>query len=148
VDEAEQPELRVPLDVARSGFPAICAITGETADGAIPVQLGRSATKWKAHTIRVPLSERVFKKWSRRRSIHIKARVVAAVLASVAIVITFRNATLGLSILAVAVAVHLVDLWGERTSEALQPSLERDGDELVITGVHATFAAAVEETIH
>jgi len=141
----EELELRVPLQDARAGrFPPVCAMTGDPADGAIPLKLERSATKWKAHTVRVPLSEAVFKKWSRRRSIHIKGRAVAAVLASVAIVICFRNATLGLGVLAVAAAVHLADLWGERTSGALQPTLVRERDELVLHGVHPDFIAAVE----
>ncbi len=137
--------VRVPLQAARDGrFPPVCAMTGNPADGAIPLKLDRSATKWKAHTVRVPLSEPVFKKWSRRRSIHIKGRAVAAVLASIAIVICFRNAALGLSVLAVAALVHIADLWGERTSAALQPALERDRDELVLHGVHPAFAEALD----
>ena len=147
-DEGFGVELRVPLQAARDGrFPPVCAMTGEAADGAIPLKLDRSATKWKAHTVRVPLSEAVFKKWSRRRSVHIKGRAVAAVLASIAIVICFRNATLGLAVLAVAGLVHIADLWGERTSAALQPTLVREKDELLLQGVHPDFAEATEASL-
>lgn len=151
-DEAEQGsgvEIRMPLQAARDGrFPPVCAMTGAPADGAIPLKLDRSVTKWKAHTVRVPLSEAVFTKWSRRRSLHIKGRAVAAVLASVAIVICFRNAGLGLAVLAVAALVHLADLWGERASATLQPTLVRERDELVLQGVHPDFAAAMEASTH
>jgi hypothetical protein len=145
--EGSGVEVRMPMQAARDGrFPPVCAMTGTPADGAIPLKLDRSATKWKAHTVRIPLSEAIFKKWSRRRSVHIKGRVVAAVLASIAIVICFRNAGLGLSILAVAGLVHVADLWGERTSAALEPTLARERDELVLHGVHPDFAAAMERT--
>ncbi len=140
-------EVVVPLAVAKEGFPAICAVTGNVADGAIPVRVGRSVTRWKSPTVRIPLSEPVFVRWSRRKNIHIKARALASVLTAVAIVIAFRNAALGLSVLAVAVVIHLVDLWAERTVDSLEPTLERIGTDVKVSGVHERFAVAVRETV-
>ena len=137
----------LPLRQAVDGFPAICAMTGEAADGAIPLRVGRSITKWRAPTVRVPLSEPVFKKWSRRQNVHIKARAAASVLTALAVVIAFRNAGLGVSLLVVAVGIHLVDLWAERTSRESQPQLERRGTDLAMLGVHERFAKAVAETV-
>lgn len=138
----------VPLDIAKEGFPAICAVTGERADGAVPLRLGRSWQRWGSPTIRVPLSESVFKKWSRRQNIHIKARGLASVLTAIGIVIAFRNGALGIAVVAVALVIHLLDLWAERTTGDFQPELERRGSDLALLGVHERFATAVRETVH
>lgn len=141
-------EVVVPLRVAREeGFPAICAITGERADGAVPLRVDRSWKAWRSTTIRVPLSEPVFVKWSRRQNIHIKARALASVLTAVGIVIAFRNGVMGIGIVAVALVVHLLDLWAERTTDDFQPTLERRGTDLALVGVHERFAVAVSETV-
>lgn len=141
-------EVVVPLRVAQEGLPAICAITGERADGAVPLRLDRSWKRWGSPTVRVPLSEPVFKKWSRRQNIHIKARGLASVLTAIGIIIAFRNGALGIAVVAVALAVHLVDLWAERTTGDFRPELQRRGGELTISGVHERFATAVSETVH
>ena len=138
-------EVVVPLKVAAAGFPAICAMTGEQADGAMPLRVGRSLKRWSSPEIRIPLSEQVFTRWSRRQNIHIKARGLASLLTAVGVVIAFRNGALAAGILAIAIAVHLLDLWAERGAKAAQPVLERQGTELKISGVHPNFASAVTE---
>lgn len=140
-------EVSLPLKVAQEGLPAICAMTGERADGAIPVPVGRSATRWRSPVVRIPLSEPVFKKWSRRESIHIKARGLASILTAVGVVIAFRNAGLALGVLAVGVAIHLLDLWAERGAAESRPAISRDGSHIVLSGVHERFATAVNETL-
>lgn len=141
-------EVVVPLRLARDeGFPAICAITGERADGAVPLHVDRSWKRWRSPTIRVPLSDPVFVKWSRRQNIHIKARALASVLTAVGIVVAFRNGLMGVAIVAVALLVHLLDLWAERTIGDFQPTLERRGNDLALVGVHERFAVAVAETV-
>lgn len=140
-------EVVVPLATATKGLPAICAITGGTADGAIPLRVGRSITKWKAPVVRMPMSEAIFTRWSRRKGIHIKARAIASVLTAIAVVLTFRSPTVGLSVLAVAIAAHLVDLWAARTSSAVEPRLERQGHDVRISRVHRAFADAVAQTV-
>jgi hypothetical protein len=142
-------EVTVPLRQALDeGFPAICAVTGERADGAITLRVGRSWKRWGAPPVRIPLSEPVFKKWAARQNIHIKARAVASVLTAIGVVIAFRNGLLALAVIAIAVAVHLIDLWAERTVHDLQPTLEREGGELMLVGVHERFAEVVRETVH
>lgn len=139
----------VPLRLATdSGFPAICAITGERADGAVSIRLDRSVTRWRSPTVRIPMSAPIFKKWSTRRNIYIKARAFASVLTAVGIIIAFRNGLLGLAVVAIALAVHLVDLWADRTTYNFQPVLERRGQDLALLGVHERFATAVSETVH
>ncbi len=139
-------EVRVPLKHAQEGFPAICAMTGETADGAIALPVGRSLTRWRSPSIRVPLSEPIFVRWSRRQNVHIKARGIASVLTAVGVVIAFRNATLAIGVLLVAIAIHLLDLWAERGAASSRPVVERDGSIVVLRGVHDAFATAVDET--
>lgn len=138
-------EVVVPLSVATGGLPAICAITGGSADGAMSVRVGRTITRWNAPVVRVPLSEPVFKRWSKRKNLHIKARFVASVLTAVAIVVAFRNGALGIGLLAVAVLIHLVDLWAERQVNNLEPQFERRGSDVAISGIHEKFAKAVTE---
>ena len=147
-DQPEGGSVTVPMAVALDGFPAICAITGRPADGAIPLRVNRSATRWKAQKIRIPMSEAVFSRWSSRRNIQIKARWFSALLTVVGIVVAIRNAGLGIAILAGALAVHLVDLWAERSVGQLEPTIERVGGEVRVSGVHDAFAAAVRETVH
>lgn len=142
---ADAGEVTVPLATALDGLPSICAITGEAADGAVPLRVGRSLTRWNAPVVRMPMSEPIFERWSKRKNIHIKARAVASVLTAVAVVLTFRNAAIGLSVLAVAVAIHLIDLWAERTSNEVEPQIDRDGSNIRISGVHAKFAKALTE---
>jgi hypothetical protein len=138
----------VPLRHAvESGFPAICAITGGTADGAVALRVGRTWKRWNSPKVRVPLSEPIFDKWTMRQNIHIKARALASVLTAIGVVIAFRNGLLAISVLAVAVVIHLVDLWAERTVGNFQPTLTRRGTELVLSGVHPRFAEAVDETV-
>lgn len=142
-------EVSVPLRQAvDQGFPAVCAITGERADGAITLRVGRSWKRWGAPAIRIPLSEPVFKKWAARQNIHIKARALASVLTAIGVVIAFRNGFLALGVIAVAVVVHLVDLWAERSINDFQPTLQREAEVLMVAGVHERFAEVVRETVH
>jgi len=120
-------------------------MTGERADGAVAMRVGRSWSRWRSTSIKVPLSEPVFKRWSRRQNIHIKARGVASVLTALGVILAFRNATIAIAILAVAVGIHLVDLWAERTGGEARPDLERDGANLHFRRVHERFAQAVGE---
>ncbi len=142
-------EVVLPLRLAtETGLPAICAVTGERADGAVSLRLDRSWKRWSSPTVKVPLSDPIFKKWSSRRNVYIKARALASVLTAVGIVIAFRNGLLGLTVVAVALAVHLLDLWADRTSYDFQPVLERRGQDLALLGVHQHFADAVDEIVH
>ena len=138
-------EVSLPLREAQAGLPTVCAITGNQAHGAVSMRVGRTWTRWNSPSVKVPLSEPVFVKWSRRKNIHIKARAIASVLTAVAIVLTFRTALVGLAVLAVAVAVHLVDLWADRTGKQFQPELLREGSTLELRGVHDRFAEAIVE---
>ncbi len=146
-DDVDGASVVVPLAIATQGLPAICAITGHAADGAIPLRVGRSLTKWRAPVVRVPLSEEIFTKWSRRKNIHIKGRGLASIVTAAGVVVAFRNGLLAAAILAVAVAIHLVDLWAERTANAVEPQLERQGSDVRISGVHESFAKAVSQTV-
>ncbi|MGI9605542.1 MAG: hypothetical protein ACR2P0_05325 [Acidimicrobiales bacterium] len=138
-------EVRVPLADAEAGrLPAICAISGKKAGGAAPMRLSRSLRHPGGKTIRVPLSDAVFTRWSRRQNIHIKARTFASILTALAVVVAFRNGFLAIGFLAAAVAVHLLDLWAERTSRDLRPEAEREKDQVVLRGVHPRFIDAVE----
>lgn len=134
----------VSLAVATKGLPDVCAITGKPADGAIPLKVGRSLTKWNAPVVRVPLSDSIFTRWSRRKNIHIKGRGIASALAVVGVAVAFRNGALAVAILAVALAIHLVDMWAERTANEVEPQLERQGGDVRISGVHENFVQAVE----
>ena len=100
----------IPLKTAQDGLPAICAVTGEPADGAIPIKVGRTKTRWRAPEVRVPLSEDVFKKWSRRQNLHIKGRGIFSLLLVIGVVLAFRSALPAFAVLGVALAIHLVDL--------------------------------------
>lgn len=135
----------IPLKTAQDGLPAICAITGGRADGAIPMQVGRTLTRWKAPEVRVPLSEEIFTKWSRRQNIHIKGRGFASLLTAVGVVLAFRATLPALAVLAVATAIHLVDLWAERAVKDYRPDLQRDGSSLEVRRVHERFATALVE---
>ncbi len=145
--EHESEEVSIPLKVAQAGLPSICAMTGEQADGAIPVPVGRSLTRWRSPVVRIPLSEPVFVRWSRRENIHIKARGVASVLTAVGVVIAFRNGALAAGVLAVAIAIHLIDLWAERGASQSRPGVRREGANVVLSGVHDRFATAVNESV-
>lgn len=141
-------EVVLPLRHATDvGFPAVCAMTGVRADGAVSIRVDRSWKRWSSPSLRIPMSEPVFKKWTTRQNIHIKARAVAAVLTSVGVVLAFRSGAIALAVLAVAVAIHLVDLWAERTTGDYQPALERRGSDVALLGVHERFAEVVRETI-
>ena len=140
-------EVTIPLKHAQEGFPAICAMTGEVADGAISLPVGRSLTRWRSPVIRVPLSQPIFVRWSRRQNIHIKARGLASILTAVGVVVAFRNAGLAIGILVAAIAIHLLDLWAERGASESRPVIEREGSNVRITGVHEAFATAVDETV-
>lgn len=144
--DVEAVEVSLSLKAAQAGLPAICAMTGEGADGAIPVQVGRSVTRWRSPTVRIPLSEPVFKAWSRRENIHIKARGLASILTAVGVVLAFRSAGLALGVLAVAIAIHLLDLWAERGAAQSRPAIRREGPNIVLSGVHERFATAVNES--
>ena len=145
-ESTEQRELVVPLKRAQAGFPSVCAMTGGAADGAISLPVGRSRTRWRSPVVRIPLSKPMFVRWSRRQNIHVKARGLAITLAAIGVVIAFRNATLAIGVLAVAIAVHLLDLWAERGAAASRPILERDGANVRIRGVHDDFIDAVNST--
>lgn len=131
------------MRTAQAGFPAICAMTGAEADGAIPLAVGRSLTRWKSPVLRIPLSEPIFVKWSRRQNIHIKARGIASLLTAVGVVVAFRAALPAFAILGVAIAIHLLDLWAERGAQQSRPDVERSGPNVVLRGVHPGFAEAV-----
>jgi len=138
-------DVSIPLSTAQEGFPAICAVTGQRADGAMPIKVGRTLTRWSAPEVRIPLSEEIFTKWSRRQNIHIKGRGIASALTAVGVVMAFRATLPALAVLAVAVAIHLVDLWAERTVKDFRPDLERKGTALHLRRVHHRFANAVLE---
>ena len=138
-------DVSLPLKTAQAGFPAICAMTGDNADGAISLPVGRSLTRWRSASIQIPLSEPVFVRWSRRQNIHIKSRGVATLLTVVGVAIAFRNGPLAFAILGVAIAIHLLDLWAERGAASNRPTVERDGANVVLSGVHDSFATAVDE---
>ncbi len=142
-ETAPTAEVTVPMRRAQSGFPAICAMTGGPADGAIPLPVGRSLTRWKSPIIRIPLSESMFVKWSRRQNIHIKARGIASLLTAVGVVLAFRAALPAFAVLGVAIAIHLLDLWAERGAQQSRPEVERSGSNVVLRGVHPNFAEAV-----
>ena len=134
-----------PLKTAQEGLPAICAMTGGRADGAMPVSVGRTLTRWSAPEVRIPLAEEIFTQWSRRQNLHIKGRGVASLLTAVGVVLAFRATLPALAILAVAVAIHLVDLWAERSVKKYRPELKRNGTQVELRGVHDRFANALVE---
>lgn len=138
-------DVALPLKTAQDGFPAICAITGGGADGAMPISVGRTLTRWNASEVRIPLAEDIFKQWSRRQNLHIKGRGLASVLTAVGVVLAFRATLPALGILTVAIAIHLVDLWAERTVKKYRPDLKRNGSQLELRGVHDRFAQALVE---
>ncbi len=135
----------IDIKTAQAGLPAICAMTGERADGAVSMKAGRTWARWRSPGVQVPLSEPVFKRWSRRQNIHIKARGVASALTAVGVVLAFRNGALAVAVLTVAVAIHLVDLWAERTGGESRPDLSRHGAMVHLERVHERFATAVVE---
>ncbi len=132
------------LDAARRGLPSTCAISGGVAHGAVTMKTPRSSRHPRVHAIKVPLSEEIFTRWSKRERLHIRARWFAAIATAIAIVIVMRNTGLGLAVLVGAIAIHLVDLWARKQSDALRPKLRRDGGDVVLDGVHPEFARAVE----
>lgn len=138
-------DVSIPLKTAEDGLPAICAMTGERADGAMAMKVGRTLTRWKAPEVRIPLSEPVFKKWSQRQNIHIKGRGIASVLTAIGVVLAFRSPIAAFSVLGVAIAIHLLDLWAERSVTEYRPDLERHGSELHLRRVHPRFASALVE---
>lgn len=138
-------DVTLPLKTAQDGFPAICAMTGVDADGSMSLQVGRTRTRWRSPGIQIPLSQPVFTRWSRRQNIHIKARGLATVLLTVGIALTFRSAATGLPVVGAALVVHLLDLWAERGAARSRPVIERDGANVVLKGVHETFATAVSQ---
>ncbi len=138
-------DVALPLKTAQDGFPAICAMTGGRPDGAMPVSVGRTLTRWSAPEVRIPLTEEIFKQWSRRQSVHIKGRGVASVLTAVGVVLAFRATFPALAVIAVAIAIHLVDLWAERSVKSYRPDLKRNGSQLELRGVHDRFAEALVE---
>ena len=138
-------DVALPLKTAQDGFPAICAMTGGRPDGAMPVSVGRTLTRWSAPEVRIPLTEEIFKQWSRRQSVHIKGRGVASVLTAVGVVLAFRATFPALAVIAVAIAIHLVDLWAERSVKSYRPDLKRNGSHLELRGVHDRFAEALVE---
>ncbi len=142
--DAELTEARLSLRRAKEGLPERCAISGGAAHGAVTMKTPRSSRHPRTHAIRVPLSEAVFTRWTKRERLHIRARWFASLLTAAAIVVVTRSTGPGLAILGLAVGVHLVDLWARRQSDRLRPSLARDGDDVVFGGVHPEFARALE----
>ncbi len=137
-------DVHIPMRGAKGvALPPVCAISGERADGAVSIRSRRSWTRPRRHTMQVPLSDRVFTKWARRQNIHIKARVLAAVLASLAVAVAFRNGLVAIALLAASGVVHVLDLRAERAAASLRPSLDAEDGDLVLRGVHDAFAAAV-----
>ena len=91
------------------------------------------------------MAEEIFTQWSRRQNLHIKGRGVASLLTAVGVVLAFRATLPALAILAVAVAIHLVDLWAERSVKKYRPELKRNGTQVELRGVHDRFANALVE---
>ena len=120
-------------------------MTGGQADGAISLAVGRSLTRWRSPVIRIPLSEPIFVKWSRRQNIHIKARGIASLLTAIGVVLAFRAALPAFAVLGVAIAIHLLDLWAERSAQQSRPQVERSSTNVVLRGVHPSFAEAVSQ---
>lgn len=138
-------DVAIPLKVAQQGLPAICAVTGRRADGAMPIRVGRTLTRWNAPEVRIPLTDEVFKQWSRRQNLHIKGRTAFSVLTAVGVVLAFRAALPAFAVLGVAIAIHLVDLWAERSAKKYRPDLDRSGSQLELRRVNDRFAEALLE---
>lgn len=138
-------DVAIPLKVAQQGLPAICAVTGGRADGAMPIRVGRTLTRWNAPEVRIPLTDEVFKQWSRRQNLHIKGRTAFSVLTAVGVVLAFRAALPAFAVLGVAIAIHLVDLWAERSAKKYRPDLDRSGSQLELRRVNDRFAEALLE---
>ena len=138
-------EVTVPLRAAQNGeLPPVCAMTGGPADGAIPLRIDRSLTRWTSPKVRIPLCTPAFKAWRRRQSIMVKTRIGAIALVVVALGFSARNAFLALTALILSGVVMAVSLRVERSLTEHEPGLVRSREGLTLTGVHPEFARAVE----
>ena len=135
----------MPLAQAQAGeLPPVCVMTGAPADGAIPVRLDRSLTRWRSPKVRIPLSTPAFKAWHRRQSVMLKARMVAIALIVVALAFSARNAFIALAALVLSGVVMAISLRAERSLADHLPELSRSKGELVLSGVDPGFVRAVE----
>jgi len=138
-------EVTVPLATAqRGGLPQVCAMTGTPADGAIPLRVDRSLTRWRSPKVRIPLSTPAFKAWSRRQSVMLKARVVSIAFIVVALAFSAKNAFAALAALTLAGVALAISLKAERSLAAHEPELSRSRGELHLAGVHPEFVRAIE----
>lgn len=138
----------MPLAQAEAGrLPPVCAMTGAPAEGAIPVRLDRSLTRWRSPKVRIPLSTPAFKAWRRRQSLMLKARGVAIALVVVALAFSARNALIALTALILSGVVMAVSLRAERSVAEHLPGLTRSKGQLVLTGVDPGFVRAVETEV-
>ena len=86
-------EVTVPLRLAREGaLPPVCAMTGTSADGAIPIRVDRSLTRWRSPKVKIPLCKTAFRAWRRRQSVMVKTRFGAIALVVIALGFSARNA--------------------------------------------------------
>lgn len=135
----------MPLAQAEAGrLPPVCAMTGAPAEGAIPVRVGRSLTRWRSPKVRIPLSASAFKAWRRRQSLMLKARGAAIALIVVALAFSARNALIALTALTLSGVVMAISLRAERSVAEHLPVCSRSKNQLVMTGVDPAFARAVE----
>ena len=135
----------MPLARAEAGeLPPVCAMTGAPAEGAIPVRLGRSLTRWRAPKVRIPLSTPAFKAWRRRQSLMLKARGAAIALVVVALAFSARNAFIALAALILSGVVMAISLRAERSVAEHLPGCSQSRGELLLTGVAPGFVEAVE----
>ena len=139
-------EIAVELDEAKSGFPAVCAMTGGVADGAIPVRVERSLLRWGSPTVRIPMCQTAFRKWSLAQSVMVKVRIVSIVLVVVALGLSVRNPLGALVALVLAGVAMAISVRAEHKVQDLQPGIERSGNTITLVGIHPAFVRAVTDS--
>lgn len=138
-------EVTVPLRIAQTGgLPPVCAMTGAPADGAVPLRVDRSPTRWRSPKVRIPLSDASFRSWRRRQSAMVKTRFAAIALVVVALGFSAKAAFIALTALVLSGLVMALSLKFERSVAEHQPGLRQTRAGLTLTGVHPEFVAAVE----
>lgn len=138
-------DVTVPLGQAEAGrLPPVCVVTGAPADGAIPIRVERSLTRWRSPKVRIPLSTPAFKAWNRRQSVMLKARMAAIALIVVALAFSARNAFIALGALVLSGVVMAISLRAERSLADHLPELSCSKGQLVLHGVDPAFVHAVE----
>ena len=136
--------VEVPLDRARAGdLPAVCVMTGEPADGRVPLALDRTWRRWRSTTVRVPMSRPSFRRWLRRHRAMMWTRYAAIGLVVVALAFSPKSPPLALLALIGGGVVMAASVRTERSLAALQPRLERRRSVLTLHDVHEDFARAL-----